>query len=119
LSQEVQRLNNVLKVKVDEITHFQQKIHSASVELDESRRKLQDYELKFNQLNRELELSRESYQKSAQFEIENLKRRISELENYNGQYETKIHEYEETVRSFYRKEEQFSGQFNDTQRRIA
>lgn len=42
LSQEIQRLNSILKVKVDEISQLQQKNSNLSMELDENRRRYSD-----------------------------------------------------------------------------
>ena len=52
LSQEIQRLNGILKVKVDEISQLQQKNTNLSMEFDETRRRYSDLELKYNQMNR-------------------------------------------------------------------
>ena len=48
----MQRLNNVLKQKMEEIGNLQQKNNNAAFEMEDAKRKIADLELKIQQLNR-------------------------------------------------------------------
>jgi peptidoglycan hydrolase CwlO-like protein len=52
LSQEVQRLNNVLRSKAEEIGTLQQKNQSVNYELESSRKKIGELELRIQQATR-------------------------------------------------------------------
>lgn len=53
LSQEIQRLNTILRAKVDENVELEKKVRNISYEYEESQRRLIEYEGKITQLKRE------------------------------------------------------------------
>ena len=57
LSQEIQRLNTILRAKVDENVELEKKVRNISYEYEESQRRLIEYEGKITQLKREVELN--------------------------------------------------------------
>lgn len=61
LNQEIERLNGILKIKVDENASYEGRLRSLSAETEQLRRVNSEYELKLTQINQEWQMKMSSF----------------------------------------------------------
>ena len=61
LNQEIERLNGILKIKVDENASYEGRLRSLSAETEQLRRVNSEYELKPTQINQEWQMKMSSF----------------------------------------------------------
>ena len=78
LNAEIERLNNILKIKMDDISSNEGKVRNLNGEIEQLRRKNSEYELRITQITQEWQMKVSSSESHLKQENEELRRRLND-----------------------------------------